>query len=85
VDSLDWNRKFDIFSISRLSLNSSGIPTELVASLSDEDMHAIAERIAEMIAIEPIEKIAEFMARLYLAEKGTRRVSEEPKQQDGET
>lgn len=71
MDSLDWSRKFDIFSISRLSLNSSGIPHELVASLTDEDMYAIAERIADMVVQEPIEKIAEFVARLYIAEKGT--------------
>ena len=60
-----------IFSISRLSLNSSGIPTQLVTSLTDEDMETIAERIAGYILIEPIEKIAEFVARLYIAEKGT--------------
>ena len=85
MDSLEWSRSFAIFSISRLSLHSSGIPYELVASLSDEDMYAIAERIDEMIAIEPIEKIAEFVARLYLAEKGASHGSKEPMQQDGET
>jgi hypothetical protein len=51
VDSLEWSRSFAIFSISRLSLNSSGIPTELVQSLSDEDMQAIAERIAEYVVL----------------------------------
>jgi hypothetical protein len=71
TDSLDWSRKFDIFSISRLSLNSSGIPAHLVASLTEEDMYAIAERIAGYVVSEPIEKIAEFVARLYIAEKGT--------------
>ena len=76
MNSLEWSRKFDIFSISRLSLHSSGIPVELVHSLSDEDMQAIAEQIAEMIAIEPIEKIAEFVARLYLAEKGAKHDSD---------
>ena len=60
MDSLDWSKKFDIFSISRLSLNSSGIPTHLVASLTDEDMYAIAERIAGYVVMEPIERIAEF-------------------------
>ncbi len=78
MDSLDWSRKFDIFSISRLSLHSSGIPAELVQSLTDEDMYAIAEQIADLIALEPIEKIAEFVARLYLAEKGTGNGSKEP-------
>ena len=78
MDSLDWSRKFDIFSISRLSLNASGIPHELVASLTDDDMFAIAEQIAGYVVIEPIEKIAEFVARLYIAEKGTSHGSEEP-------
>ena len=85
MDSLEWSRKFDIFSISRLSLHSSGIPLELVKTLTDEDMHTIAERIADLIVIEPIEKIAEFVARLYLAEKGTNSGNQEPMRQDGET
>ena len=69
MDSLAWSKAFAIFSISRLSLHSSGIPAELVKTLTDDDMRAIAERIAEMIAIEPVEKIVEFVARLYIAEK----------------
>ena len=84
MDSLEWSRKFDIFSISRLSLHSSGIPVELVHSLSDEDMQAIAEQIAEYVVMEPIEKIAEFVARLYIAEKGGSSGTE-PMRQDGET
>ena len=85
MDSLEWSRKFDIFSISRLSLNASGIPVELVASLTDDDMYAIAEQIAGYVVMEPIEKIAEFVARLYLADKGSRSGNQEPMRQDGET
>ena len=77
MDSLEWSRKFEIFSISRLSLNSSGIPVELLKSLTDEDMQAIAEQIADLIVQEPIEQIAEFVARLYLAEKGGRKRQDE--------
>ena len=84
MDSLDWSRKFDIFSISRLSLNASGIPVELVQSLSDEDMQAIADQIAHLVVQEPIEQIAEFVARLYLAEKGGSSGSKEPVSQDRE-
>jgi hypothetical protein len=84
LDSLEWSKKYDIFSISRLSLHSSGIPVELVKSLSDEDMHAIAERIAQYVVMEPVEKIAEFVARLYIAEKGTSNGTE-PMRQDRET
>ncbi len=85
MDSLDWSRSFNIFSISRLSLHSSGIPVELVQSLTDDDMYAIAEQIADMVVQEPVEKIAEFVARLYLAEKGTSNGSKKPLRQDGET
>lgn len=70
LDSLDWSRTYAVFSISRLSLNASGIPVELVKSLTDEDMYAIAEQVAQMVVQEPVEQIAEFVARLYLAEKG---------------
>ena len=84
MDSLEWSKTFDIFSISRLSLNASSIPVELVKSLSDEDMHAIAEQIADLIAQEPVEQIAEFLARLYPAEKGGKSGSQEPLRQNGE-
>jgi len=69
LDSLEWSRTFDILSISRLSLQKSGLPSPLVASLTDEDMQAIADKVREAILIEPIEKIVEFTARLYLAER----------------
>ena len=84
MDSLEWSKKFDIFSISRLSLNASGIPVELVKFLSDKDRQAIAEQIADLIVQEPIEQIAEFVARLYLAEKGGSSGSKEPVRQDRE-
>ncbi len=85
MDASDWSRTFDIFSISRLSLNAAGIPVELVKFLSDEDMQAIADQIADLVVQEPIEKIAEFVARLYLAEKGGSSGSKEPVRQDRET
>ena len=85
MDASDWSRTFDIFSISRLSLNASGIPVELVQSLSDEDMQAIADQIAHLVVQEPIEQIAEFVARLYLAEKGGSSGNTKPLQQDCET
>ena len=84
TDSLDWSRKFDFCFISRLSHNAAGIPVELVKFLSDEDMQAIAEQIADLIVQEPIEQIAEFVARLYLAEKGGSSGSKEPVRQDRE-
>ena len=71
MDSLDWSRKFEILSISRLDLHSYELTTEQINLLSDTDMEAIAERIRELVVIEPIEKIVEFVTRLYVAEKGT--------------
>ncbi len=70
MDSVAWSKKYDVLSISRLSLNQSGIPYPLVASLTDEDMQAIADKVHEAVLIEPIESIVEFTARLYIAEKG---------------
>ena len=70
TDSLAWNRTFDILSISRLTLHASGIPYDLVARLTYEDMQAIADKAQELVVNEPIEKVVEFVARLYLAEKG---------------
>ena len=84
MDSLEWSKKFDIFSISRLSLNASGIPVELVKSLTDEDMHAIADQIADLLVQEPVEQIVEFLARLYIAEKRGSSGSTEPMRQDRE-
>ena len=71
MDSLAWSKKFEILSVSRLDLHSYGLTPEQINHLSDADMEAIAERIAELVVIEPIEKIVEFVTRLYLAEKGT--------------
>ena len=71
MDSLDWSRTFEILSVSRLDLHSYGLTTEQINLLSDADMEVIAERIRDLVVIEPIEKIVEFVTRLYLAEKGT--------------
>jgi hypothetical protein len=69
MDSLDWSRKFEVLSVSRLDLRSYGLPIEQINHLSDEDMYTIAERIAGYVVMEPIEKIVEFVTRLYIAEK----------------
>ncbi len=71
MDSLDWSKKFKILSVSRLDLHSYGLTTEQINHLSDADMEAIADKIRDLVVIEPIEKIVEFVTRLYLAEKGT--------------
>jgi hypothetical protein len=45
LDSLDWSRKFEIFSMSRLYLSSLGFSKEQIQAFSDEDMQRIAETI----------------------------------------
>ena len=71
MDSLALSKKYEVLSISRLDSRSFGLTTEQINHLADEDMAAIADKIGELVVIEPIEKIVEFVARLYLAEKGT--------------
>jgi hypothetical protein len=70
MGSLEWSKKFEVLSVSRLDLRSYGLTVEQINHLSDEDMYTIAERIAGYVVMEPIEKIVEFVARLYMAEKG---------------
>jgi hypothetical protein len=45
LDSLDWSKKYEVLSISRLSLRSLGFTNEGISSLSDEDMQRIAEKL----------------------------------------
>jgi len=47
LDSLDWSRKFEILSISRLVLRDLGFTVEQINALTDENMQAIAETLAE--------------------------------------
>ncbi len=45
LDSLDWSRKFEVFSTSRLYLSSLGFTNEQIQTLSDEDMQRIADTV----------------------------------------
>jgi hypothetical protein len=47
MDSLDWSKKYEVLSISRMQLESLGISHEQVASLNDEDMARIAGAVAK--------------------------------------
>ena len=49
MDSLDWSKQYDIFSISRLFLRSLGFSTEGITSLTDEEMQRIADTVREYI------------------------------------
>jgi hypothetical protein len=45
LDSLDWSKKYEVFSISRLYLSSLGFTNEQIKALSDEDMQRIADTV----------------------------------------
>ena len=45
MDSLEWSRKFEVFSISRLYLRSLGYTNEQIQAFSDEDMQRIADTV----------------------------------------
>ena len=47
MDSLNWNRKFEILSISRRVLRDLGFRVEQINSLTEEHMQALAETLAE--------------------------------------
>ncbi len=47
MDSLEWSKKYEVLSISRLQLASLGIPHDEVAKLTDEDMERIATSVAK--------------------------------------
>jgi len=42
TDPLDWSRKYEVLTISRLVLRSLGFTTEQITSLSDDDMQRVA-------------------------------------------
>ena len=46
MDLLEWSKKYEVLSISRLDLRSLGFSNEQITRLSDEDMERIAEAIA---------------------------------------
>ena len=47
MDHPDWNRTFEILSISRGVLRGLGFSVEQINSLTEEHMQAIAETLAE--------------------------------------
>ena len=78
MDSLDWSRKYEILSISRLDLSSFGLTAEQINQLSDEDMEQIAEELSNRYLLNDFEEDVLFVARLVLAEKEQLHDSEEP-------
>jgi uncharacterized ferredoxin-like protein len=45
---IDWNKEFPVNSICRADVKEAGFPEEQVARLTDEDMQAIAQKMADL-------------------------------------
>ncbi len=69
MDSPDWNKTFEVLSISRAYLQSIGMHPEQVARLTDEDMTRIAEILIAHHFDSEFDEEVTFTARLVLAEK----------------
>src|SRR5205085_5474786 len=50
MDSLEWSKKYEVLSISRLVLSDLGFTNEQITSLTDEDMQALADGLQESIS-----------------------------------
>ena len=68
MDSLDWSKKYEVLSISRLVLRDCGLTTEQITALSDDDMQTIASQLNLSANIGFYENVR-FVTRLFLAEK----------------
>ena len=70
MDSLDWSRKYDVLSISRLYLSSLGLSNEQITRLTDADMQRIADMLQAQRFDAEFDEEVMFTARMVLAEKG---------------
>jgi len=70
LDSLNWSKKYEVLSISRLYLRSLGFTTEGINSLSDDDMQRIAEKLNNDYFIEFEEHVKFIVAHEIAEEQG---------------
>lgn len=68
MDSLDWSKKYDVLSFSRLTLSSLGFTNDQINSLSDEEIERIAERLQAQYLTVFYEKLW-FTVDLHLVER----------------
>jgi hypothetical protein len=70
-DAADWSKKYEVLSVSRLFLSSLGFTNEQIMSLSEEDLHIIADWLAELYVspTHEYEQEARFITAIVLAEK----------------
>jgi hypothetical protein len=71
LDSLEWSRKYEVSSISRVFLRDQlGFTTEQISSLTEEDMDRIAEYVEQFYrGMSRFEDHVGFITRIVLEEK----------------
>jgi hypothetical protein len=67
ADSLDWSKKYEVLSFSRVTLSSRGFTNEQIASLTQEDLEHIADVLHTLYP--DFEESVQFITALRLAEK----------------
>ena len=73
MDSLDWSKKYEVLSISRLDLvHQLGFSTEQITSLTDADMEQLAERLQVLYFRTIFDEYVRFITATMLVEIRTR-------------
>lgn len=82
----EWSKKFDIFFISRESLEALGFDHEYVASLSDEEMQALADAMQkgmQSIFIVTVKVITQrYLEQIQAYERAARLQEEKAREQE---
>jgi len=68
MDPLEWSKKFEVLSLSRLYLHSLGFSLEGINSLTDEDMQYIADDLQNGMLISFAEDVR-FIVACEIVEK----------------
>ena len=75
MDSLDWSRKYEVFSVSRLDLSSLGFTNAEINALTDEDMEKIADSLQQ--GLHSLFRVTVLhVAKLVLSEQDNRTTGE---------
>jgi len=69
LEPLDWQKEFPITSICREDLQECGFTNEQIASLTDEDMQAIADKMADLYFDQGFWDHLKFVTDIRLLEK----------------
>ena len=84
MDSLEWSKKYEVLSFSRLTLSSLGFTTDQINSMSDEEIEHLAERLQAQY-VTAFYDILRFFVSVSLVEKGWHHAqSSKPLRQDGD-